>query len=96
MTPGVSILWNVSLLSDFVSPVENSRLAFKIFHNIKESIIYIGLISELNFYLIQVTQRILLIGSQRVCIDDFQPLRFVLTFRIGCCPPCPNAGAPGI
>jgi hypothetical protein len=38
---------------------ENSRLAFEIFHNVKESVVHIGLVGKLDFDLIKIAKRIL-------------------------------------
>jgi len=54
----------VSTLSAIVYRYSYLRLAFEIFHNIKESVVYIWLIGKLNFDLIEITKRILQLRSQ--------------------------------
>jgi hypothetical protein len=59
----VSILAKVSFQSPFnghfVSLEGHLRLAFEVLHNIKESIVDIGLVGKLNFDLIKITEGIL-------------------------------------
>lgn len=37
----------------------NLRLAFEVFHNVQESIVYVWLIGKLNLDLVEVAERIL-------------------------------------
>jgi hypothetical protein len=60
MTPGVSILRRVrDCLWKNRSGLKNVRLTFEIFHNIKESIVHIWLISKLDLDLVKVAERVL-------------------------------------
>jgi len=46
-------------------------LAFEIFHNIKEAIVYIWLVDKLNFDLVKVAQRILIYHRQYLNVSHF-------------------------
>lgn len=60
ITPGVSILWPFSYSQHVKSGRSyHSRLALEVLHNIKEPVVHIGLLRELDFNLVKVTESIL-------------------------------------
>lgn len=65
MTPGVSMLeFQGQLFMKIGGLFGNflySRLALEIFHNIKESVVHVGLVHELDLDLVQVTECVLFV-----------------------------------
>jgi len=59
MTPGVSILFCISVCREPASGSSDLRLTLEIFHNVQEFIIHIRLVVKLNLDLVQVAEGIL-------------------------------------
>lgn len=70
MTPGVSILYLISTTHSLLLPAgrANLRLALEVLHDVKEPVVHIRLVGELDLDLVKIAEGILLHAGISTCI----------------------------